>query len=74
MELFLLECLTSPAMKENEEPVQKGKRVKRPAKKSTTKPAAGVVIREALVETKSKSKEKEKWIVTAKEKGIVIAI
>ncbi|GJT71701.1 hypothetical protein Tco_1035979 [Tanacetum coccineum] len=44
----------------DEEPVTKGKRVKRPAKKSTTKPAAGVVIREALVETKSKSKEKEK--------------
>ncbi|GJX46550.1 hypothetical protein Tco_0271740 [Tanacetum coccineum] len=41
-----------------EEPVTKGKRVKRPAKKSTTKPAAGVVIREAHMETKSKSKEK----------------
>ncbi|GKD89766.1 hypothetical protein Tco_1365273 [Tanacetum coccineum] len=48
----------------DEEPVQKGKRVKRPAKKSTTKPAAGVVIREAPVETKSKSKEKEKVDVT----------
>ncbi|GKC91445.1 hypothetical protein Tco_1152094, partial [Tanacetum coccineum] len=44
----------------DEEPVQKGKRVKRPAKKSTTKPAACVIIREAPVETKSKSKEKEK--------------
>ncbi|GKE04028.1 hypothetical protein Tco_1396046, partial [Tanacetum coccineum] len=44
----------------DEEPVQKGKRVKRPAKKSTTKPTIGVVIREAPVETKSKSKEKEK--------------
>ncbi|GJQ93147.1 hypothetical protein Tco_0004286 [Tanacetum coccineum] len=44
----------------DEEPIQKGKRVKRPAKKSTTKPAVGVVIREAPVETKSKSKEKEK--------------
>ncbi|GKC81088.1 hypothetical protein Tco_1136805 [Tanacetum coccineum] len=44
----------------DEEPVTKGKRVKRLAKKSTTKPAAGVVIREALVETKSKNKEKEK--------------
>ncbi|GJT12342.1 retrovirus-related pol polyprotein from transposon TNT 1-94 [Tanacetum coccineum] len=42
----------------DEEPVQKGKRVKRLAKKSTTKPAAGVVIREAPMETKSKSKEK----------------
>ncbi|GJQ93481.1 hypothetical protein Tco_0004620 [Tanacetum coccineum] len=53
----------------DEEPVQKGKRVKRPAKKSTTKPAAGVVIREAPVETKSKSKEKEKVDVT-RGKGI----
>ncbi|GJV39984.1 hypothetical protein Tco_1418424, partial [Tanacetum coccineum] len=41
-----------------------GKRVKRPTKKSTTKPAVGVVIREAHVETKSKSKEKEKVDVT----------
>ncbi|GJW02879.1 hypothetical protein Tco_1561735 [Tanacetum coccineum] len=38
----------------DEEPVQKGKRIKRPVKKSTTKPAAGVVIREASMETKSK--------------------
>ncbi|GKD02380.1 hypothetical protein Tco_1177354, partial [Tanacetum coccineum] len=78
---ILLECLTSQAMKESkayktylgyttdEEPVQKGKRVKRPAKKSTTKPAAGVVIREVPVETKSKSKEKEKVDVT-RGKGI----
>ncbi|GJR88222.1 hypothetical protein Tco_0212233 [Tanacetum coccineum] len=78
---ILPECLTSPAMKESkayktylgyatdEEPVTKGKRVKRPAKKSTTKPAAGVVIREAPVETKSKSKEKEKVDVT-RGKGI----
>ncbi|GKD78186.1 hypothetical protein Tco_1340807, partial [Tanacetum coccineum] len=56
----------SPSKKDSDlvpvdkEPVQKGKRVKRPAKKSTTKPASGVVIREAPVETKSKSKEKEK--------------
>ncbi|GKD03914.1 hypothetical protein Tco_1178888, partial [Tanacetum coccineum] len=35
-----------------------------PTKKSTTKPAAGVVIREAHVETKSNSKEKEKVDVT----------
>ncbi|GJY69677.1 hypothetical protein Tco_0472659 [Tanacetum coccineum] len=53
----------------DKEPVQKGKRVKRPAKKSTTKPAAGVVIKEAPVETKSKSKEKEKVDVT-RGKGI----
>ncbi|GKC92266.1 hypothetical protein Tco_1157708, partial [Tanacetum coccineum] len=42
----------------DEEPVPKGKRVKRATKKSTTKPAASVIIREAPVETKSKSKEK----------------
>ncbi|GJW96130.1 retrovirus-related pol polyprotein from transposon TNT 1-94 [Tanacetum coccineum] len=48
----------------DEEPVQKGKRVKRHAKKSTTKPATGVIIREAPVETKSKCKEKEKVDVT----------
>ncbi|GKG45362.1 hypothetical protein Tco_0495440, partial [Tanacetum coccineum] len=53
----------------DKEPVQKGKRVKRPAKKSTTKPAAGAVIREAPVETKSKSKEKENVDVT-RGKGI----
>ncbi|GKB53115.1 hypothetical protein Tco_0903868 [Tanacetum coccineum] len=53
----------------DEEPVQKGKRVKRHAKKSTTKPAAGVVIREAPMETKSKSKEKENVDVT-RGKGI----
>ncbi|GJW22923.1 hypothetical protein Tco_0033545 [Tanacetum coccineum] len=73
---ILPECLTSSAMKENsglvlvnEEPVQKGKRAKRPAKKSTTKLVAGVVIREAPMETKSKSKEKEKVDVT-RGKGI----
>ncbi|GJT59581.1 hypothetical protein Tco_1003114 [Tanacetum coccineum] len=55
----------------DEEPVQKGKRVKRPAKKSTTTPAAGIVIREAPVETKSKRKEKEKEKVdVAHGKGI----
>ncbi|GKA55535.1 hypothetical protein Tco_0754607 [Tanacetum coccineum] len=53
----------------DEEPVQKGKRVKRPTKKSTTKPTAGVVIKEALMKTKSKSKEKEKVDVT-RGKGI----
>ncbi|GJV39305.1 hypothetical protein Tco_1417745 [Tanacetum coccineum] len=53
----------------DEEPVTKGKQVKRPAKKSTTKPAADVVIREAPMETKSKSKEKEKVDVT-RGKGI----
>ncbi|GJW69443.1 hypothetical protein Tco_0123867 [Tanacetum coccineum] len=55
----------SPSNKDNdlvpvdEEPITKGKRVKRPAKKSTTTPAAGVVIREAPVETKSKARMKE---------------
>ncbi|GKB74136.1 hypothetical protein Tco_0935548 [Tanacetum coccineum] len=48
----------------DEEPVTKGKQVKRSIKKSSTKPAAGVVIREAHVEKKSKSKEKEKVDVT----------
>ncbi|GJX49014.1 hypothetical protein Tco_0275859 [Tanacetum coccineum] len=65
----------SPSKKDNdlvlvdEEPVTKGKRVKWPTKKSTTKPAAGVVIKEAPMETKSKSKEKEKVDVT-RGKGI----
>ncbi|GJW09498.1 hypothetical protein Tco_1575325 [Tanacetum coccineum] len=66
----LPECLTSPEMKESkayktflaatadEEPVQKGKRVKRSAKKSSTTPAAGIVFRETPVKTKSTGKEK----------------
>ncbi|GJZ71072.1 hypothetical protein Tco_0634923 [Tanacetum coccineum] len=53
----------------NQEPIQKGKRVKRPAKKSTTTPTEGIVIREAPVETKSKRKEKEK-VDVAHGKGI----
>ncbi|GKG05084.1 hypothetical protein Tco_0315471, partial [Tanacetum coccineum] len=53
----------------DEEPVQKSKRVKRPAKKSTNKPTTVVVIREAHVETKFKSKEKEMVEVT-RGKGI----
>ncbi|GKA61945.1 hypothetical protein Tco_0761464 [Tanacetum coccineum] len=44
----------------DEEPVTKGKRVKRSVKKSSTKPTTGIVIREPLVETKSKGKEKKK--------------
>ncbi|GJR27077.1 hypothetical protein Tco_1103309 [Tanacetum coccineum] len=39
-------------------PVQKGKRVKRSAKKSLTTPAAGIVFRETPVKTKSTRKEK----------------
>nr|GEV98594.1 hypothetical protein [Tanacetum cinerariifolium] len=42
----------------DEEPVQKGKRVKRSAKKSSTTPTIGIVIREPLMETQSKRKEK----------------
>ncbi|GJW10911.1 hypothetical protein Tco_1576738 [Tanacetum coccineum] len=53
----------------DEEPIQKGKRVKRPTKKSTTKPAACVVIKEDHVESKSISKEKEKVDIT-RGKGI----
>ncbi|GJW37071.1 hypothetical protein Tco_0059991 [Tanacetum coccineum] len=53
----------------DEEPVQKGKRIKRAAKKSSTTPAAGIVIREPTVETKSKRKEMEK-VDVAHGKGI----
>ncbi|GJV45881.1 hypothetical protein Tco_1430417 [Tanacetum coccineum] len=55
---------TSPYKKDSdlvpvdEEPVIKGKRVKKSVKKSTTKPATGIVIREPPVEIKSKRKEK----------------
>nr|GEX19759.1 hypothetical protein [Tanacetum cinerariifolium] len=42
----------------NEEPVQKGKRVKRYAKKSSSSPTTGIVIRELPMETQSKRKEK----------------
>ncbi|GJS65647.1 hypothetical protein Tco_0680211 [Tanacetum coccineum] len=56
----------SPSKKDNvpilkdEEPVKKGKRSKTDAKKSAYKPTTGIVIREPVVETKSKRKEKEK--------------
>ncbi|GJZ32807.1 hypothetical protein Tco_0578243, partial [Tanacetum coccineum] len=42
----------------DEEPVKRGKRLKTPAKKSTSTLAASIVIREAPMETKSKRKEK----------------
>ncbi|GJX52956.1 hypothetical protein Tco_0281325 [Tanacetum coccineum] len=42
----------------DEEPVTKGKRVKRSVKKSSTKPATCIVIRETPVKTKSTGKEK----------------
>ncbi|GKC71601.1 hypothetical protein Tco_1117484 [Tanacetum coccineum] len=41
----------------DEEPVTKGKRVKRSVKKSSTKPITGIVIREPPVKTNSKRKE-----------------
>ncbi|GKA63689.1 hypothetical protein Tco_0763295 [Tanacetum coccineum] len=53
----------------DEEPVKKGKRFKTPAKKSASKPATCIVIREPLVETQSKRKEKEK-VDVAHGKGI----
>ncbi|GKB06559.1 reverse transcriptase domain-containing protein [Tanacetum coccineum] len=46
----------------DEEPIQKGKQVKRPAKKYRTKPAAGVVIRETPMETKSKKEDQMKEV------------
>nr|GFC96022.1 hypothetical protein [Tanacetum cinerariifolium] len=55
---------TSPYKKESdlvpvdEEPVIKGKQVKRSIKKSSTKPTTGIIIRELHVETTSKRKEK----------------
>nr|GEX11276.1 hypothetical protein [Tanacetum cinerariifolium] len=42
----------------SEEPTRKSKRVKRPAKKSTNVPIAGVVMRETLMMSLSKKKEK----------------
>ncbi|GKF68367.1 hypothetical protein Tco_0198046, partial [Tanacetum coccineum] len=66
---------TSPSKKDSvpvqadEEPVQKGKRVKRASKKSYTTPAVGIVIREPPVQTKSKGKAKEK-VDVARGKGI----
>ncbi|GJV31612.1 hypothetical protein Tco_1392012 [Tanacetum coccineum] len=59
--------MTSYVVKE--EPVTKGKRVKRLVKKSSTKPITCIVIRQPLVETKSKGKEKEK-VDVAHGKGI----
>ncbi|GKE58655.1 hypothetical protein Tco_1497840, partial [Tanacetum coccineum] len=56
----------SPTKKDNnlvhvdEEPIIKGKQIKRSIKKSSTKPATCIVIREPPVETKSKGKEIEK--------------
>ncbi|GJX72155.1 hypothetical protein Tco_0309326 [Tanacetum coccineum] len=53
----------------DEEPVQKGKRVKRAAKKPSNTPATSIVIREPTMETKSKRKNKEK-VDVAHGKGI----
>ncbi|GJS18081.1 hypothetical protein Tco_0412553 [Tanacetum coccineum] len=44
------------------EPAKKGKRVKRPAKKSTTTPTAGVVIRDTPGESVSKKKAQAKAV------------
>nr|GEU96860.1 hypothetical protein [Tanacetum cinerariifolium] len=51
----------------DEEPVQKGKRVKRSAKKSSTTPITCIVIRKPPVEIQSKRKEK---VDVARGKGI----
>ncbi|GJY36994.1 hypothetical protein Tco_0422372 [Tanacetum coccineum] len=73
---ILPECLTSPEMKESKAyktylgyATGEGKRLKTPAKKSASKPATGIVIREPPVKTKSKRKEKEK-VDVAHGKGI----
>ncbi|GKB29254.1 hypothetical protein Tco_0868655, partial [Tanacetum coccineum] len=50
-----------------EEPTKKSKRVKRPAKKSSDAPTVGIVIRETLVTSLSKKKEK---MTVEKRKGI----
>ncbi|GJS71456.1 hypothetical protein Tco_0704297 [Tanacetum coccineum] len=52
-----------------EEPTRKSKRVKRPAKKSTNAPTVGVVIRDTLVRSLFKKKEK---ITIKKRKGIYL--
>nr|GEW83378.1 hypothetical protein [Tanacetum cinerariifolium]GEW83383.1 hypothetical protein [Tanacetum cinerariifolium] len=52
---------------EDEEHVQKGKRVNRSAKKSSTTPTIGIVIREPLVKIQSKRKEK---VDVSHDKGI----
>ncbi|GJS43511.1 hypothetical protein Tco_0568554 [Tanacetum coccineum] len=65
----------SPSKKESKlvpvdnELVKKGKRLKTPSKKSASKPAICIIIRESHVETKSKGKEKEK-VDVAHGKGI----
>ncbi|GKG51774.1 hypothetical protein Tco_0544412, partial [Tanacetum coccineum] len=65
----------SPSKKESElvpgdeEPIKKVKILKTPAKKSASKPATGIVVKEPPVETKSKGKEKEK-VDVAHGKGI----
>nr|GEW83106.1 hypothetical protein [Tanacetum cinerariifolium] len=57
----------SVSVRADEEPFQKGKRVKRSAKKSSTTPTIGIVISEPPVETQSKRKEK---VDVARGKGI----
>ncbi|GJR33090.1 hypothetical protein Tco_1109322 [Tanacetum coccineum] len=79
--VVLPECLSSPEMKESKAyktylsyatgamPPKNGKRVKRAAKKPSTTPTTGIIIREPTVEIKSKRKEKEK-VDVAHGKGI----
>nr|GEV07356.1 integrase, catalytic region, zinc finger, CCHC-type, peptidase aspartic, catalytic [Tanacetum cinerariifolium] len=55
----------------DKEPVQKGKRVKRSAKKPSTTPTTGIVIRDPPVETQLKRKEK---VDVARGKVIVIEL
>ncbi|GKG34705.1 hypothetical protein Tco_0437401, partial [Tanacetum coccineum] len=50
-----------------EEPTRKSRRVKRPAKKSTNAPTAGVVIRDTPMMSLSKKMEK---VTIEKRKGI----
>ncbi|GJZ68645.1 hypothetical protein Tco_0631885 [Tanacetum coccineum] len=67
----LPECLTSPEMKESKayKTYLGHAIVKRSVKKSSTKPATTIVVREPLVETKSKGNKKEK-VDAARGKGI----
>nr|GEV24854.1 retrovirus-related Pol polyprotein from transposon TNT 1-94 [Tanacetum cinerariifolium] len=54
----------------DEEPVQKGKRIKRSAKKSSTTPTTSIVIREPPVKTQLKRKEKVDVARTGDKPGV----
>ncbi|GJS31981.1 hypothetical protein Tco_0530373 [Tanacetum coccineum] len=47
----------------DEEPVTRGKRIKRSIKKSSTKPATGIIIREPLMEQSLKERKKKRWML-----------